>query len=192
MGFNFQPPFTAGQQKAIALVPKFFASPSIVGSIFIVQHVLRSPKRRQGVYHRILLLMSVHDFIYSVKAFMSTWPMPKDTPFVYGASGNTATCTAAGFWGQGGALTSICYNGSLTLYFLLVVRYGWKEEYIKRKVEVWLHLIPIAIGWSTAIAGLPLLLYNAFGWTCWINTWPLGCQEEKGNCQRGFNAGIYR
>ena len=191
MGVNFTPPFSERQQKAIALAPKFFAFPSIVGAFFIVHHVLRSEKRRKGVYHRILLLMSCHDLIYSIKAFVSTWPMPEDTPFVYGARGSTATCVVAGFFGHGGSLTSIFYNGSLTLYFLLVVRFGWKEERIKRRMEFFLHAVPIAIGWSTAIAGVPLDLYNAFGWTCWINTYPFGCVDGE-TCARGTNAAIYR
>lgn len=49
----------------------------------------------------------------------------------------------------------------------------------------------MAVGWSTAIAGIPLTLYNAFGWTCWINTYPLGCIDGE-TCERGDNAGIYR
>jgi hypothetical protein len=191
MGVNFTPPFSERQQKAIALAPKFFAFPSIVGSFFIVQHVLRSKKRRGGVYHRILLLMSFQDLIYGIKAFVSTWPMPEDTPFAHGAKGTTATCVVAGLFGHGGSLTSIFYNGSLTLYFLLVVRYGWKERRIKEKMELWLHAIPMAAGWSTAIAGVPLDLYNAFGWTCWINTYPIGCVDGV-TCERGDNAGVYR
>lgn len=191
MGRNFSPPFSERQLKAVAIAPKIAAFPSILGSLFIIQHVLLSKKRRGRVYHRILLLMSINDFIYSVKAFVSTWPIPEDTLFVHGARGTTQTCTVTGFFGQGGSLTSIVYNGSLTLFFLLVVRYGWKEEYIKENVEPWLHAVPFAVGWSTAIAGLPLSLYNAFGWTCWINSYPFGCIDNV-NCERGDYAGIYR
>jgi hypothetical protein len=190
-GSSFTPPFSERQLKAVAIVPKLAAFPSILGSLFIIQHVLRSKERRNRVYHRILLFMGIHDFIHAIKAFVSTWPIPEGTSFVYGARGNTATCTAAGFLGQGGSLTSIFYNGSLTLFFLLVVRYGWKEERIKRTVEPWLHIVPCAVGWSTAIAGIPLSLYNAFGWTCWINSYPFGCIDNV-NCERGDNAGIYR
>jgi hypothetical protein len=188
---HFTPPFSERQIKATAIVPKVFSFPAILGSLFIIQHILRSKKRRSRVYHRILLWMSVHDFIYSIKSFLSTWPIPDGTNFVYGAKGNTQTCATAGFLGHAGALTSIFYNGSLTVFFLMVVRFGWKEDYIKRKVEPWLHGIPLLFGWSTAIAGIPLQLYNAFGWTCWINTYPPGCTDNV-DCLRGDNAGIYR
>lgn len=188
---RFTAPFSESQLKAAAIVPKVAAFPSILGSLFIVQHVLRSKKRRGRVYHRILLWMSVNDFIYAVKAFVSTWPQPKDSSFAYGAAGTTATCSAAGFLGHGGSLTSICYNFSLTVFFLLVIRYGWKESQIKTRIEIWFHIIPFAVGWSTAIAGLFLELYNAFGWTCWINSFPSGCTYNV-NCERGNNAGVYR
>lgn len=188
---RFTFPFTERQLKANALVPKFASVPAIAGSLFIVQHVLRSKKRRGRVYHRILLMMSAHDFLFSLKNFSSTWPIPKST-MIYGSSGTQATCTAAGFLGHGSALTSICYNFSLTLFFVLVVRFGWKDERIRSShVELFLHGIPMLIGWSTAIAGLPLKLYNPLGWTCWINTSPPGCIDNE-TCLRGDNAGIYR
>jgi hypothetical protein len=190
---RFVAPFSESQLKAAAIVPKVAAFPSILGSLFIIQHVLRSKKRRGRVYHRILLLMSVNDLVYSFKAFISTWPQPRDTPdwLSYGSVGNAATCTAAGFLGHGSALTSIVYNLSLTIFFLMVVRYGWKESQIKKRVEFWLHFVPFLVGWSTATAGLFLKLFNAFGWTCWINSYPLGCTDNV-DCERGDNAGIYR
>lgn len=64
---RFVAPFSDSQLKAAAIVPKVAAFPSILGSLFIVQHVLRSKKRRGRVYHRILLLMSANDFVYSIK-----------------------------------------------------------------------------------------------------------------------------
>ena len=187
---RFTFPFTERQLRANALVPKFASVPAIVGSVFIIQHVIKNKKRRGRVYHRILLMMSIHDLIFSFKNFASTWPIPK-SEFVYGSSGNVATCTAAAFIGHGSALTSICYNFSLTAFFVFVVRFGWKEERIKKYVEPLLHCIPILVGWSTAVAGIPLKLYNPLGWTCWINTFPPGCIDNE-TCLRGDNAGIYR
>jgi len=185
------------QQKALAIIPKILSVPSWLGSTFIVQHVLRSPKRRKRVYHRILLLMCCMDWIFSIWTFISTWPIPADTPGVFGARGTTGTCTAAGFIGHGAGLSSIVFNGSLTLFFLLTVRFGWSEERTKRRIEPWVHIVPLSIGWGTAIAGLPLLLYNSFGLNCWIAPYPFGCKDssrygEEATCTRGDNAWIYR
>jgi len=170
---RFNPPFTTAQGKALAVLPKIFAFPSILGSIYIIQHVLRNGKRSKRVYHRLLLSMSSMDLIFSMKEFMSTWVLPKDSSSTFGASGTAGTCTAAGFFGQGSGLTSILYNGALTLFFLLTIRFGWTESRV-RKIEPAMHVIPIAIGWGTAIAGLPLDLYHPIGINCWIggpNAW---------------------
>jgi len=63
------------------------------------------------------------------------------------------------------------YNGTLTVYFLLTISYGWKLDRVKKR-EIWLHAIPLTLGWGTAIAVLPMDLYNAIGWTCWIGGSP--------------------
>jgi len=187
---RFKAPFSLEQQQFLALCPKITALPSIVGSAYIVQHIVRSPKRCRRVYHRLLLGMSVMDFIWSVKSFCSTWPIPSYTG-IYLASGTTQTCAAAGFFGHGAALTSAMYSGTLTLYYLLTIRYGWKQERIRRYEPVVLHAFPLAIGWATAIAGLPLLLFNPIGWTCWIGPWPPLC-GQGGTCARGENAFLYQ
>jgi hypothetical protein len=71
-----------------------------------------------------------------------------------------------------------------------------------KSLENALHAIPLLIGWGTAIAGLPLKLYNSIGVNCWIAAYPLGCQQsfrqddkDDANfrtCARGDNAFIYR
>lgn len=188
---NWTPPLTENQQKANAIIPKFTASLSLIGSTFIVFHVLQSKKRRHRVYHRILLGLSLMDMISSFKSFLSTWPIPEGTTF--GAVGSTQSCTAAGFFGHASSLASALYNGSLTVYFLLTIKYGRKHF---RGIEPFLHAIPLSVGWGTAIAGIPLTLYNTIGWTCWIAPLPLSCQQshEYGytTCIRGDNAYIYR
>jgi hypothetical protein len=190
---TFTPPLNSVQQKALAIVPKCTAVPSILGSLFIIKHALHK-KRRNRVYHRLVWAMSSMDLIWSIKAFMSTWPVPAPTN-IYGARGTTESCAVWGAIGQGASLASILYNASLTLFFLLTVRYGWSERR-SRQIEVWLHLLPLLIGWSTAITGLPLTLYNSIGWTCWIGPWPLNCQDTRRfgetTCLRGDNAWIYR
>jgi hypothetical protein len=116
------------------------------------------------------------DIIFGIKTFLSTWPIPEQTPFVWGAIGTFSTCTAFGFIGHGASLASAIYNGSLTVYFLLTIAFSWREQKIRDSyVEFFLHAIPLTIGWGTAVVGIPLDLYNPIGWTCWIGTFPPGC-----------------
>jgi hypothetical protein len=175
------------QQKFLAITPKVTSIPSLIGVVtFIIQHVIRSKKRRcSRAYHRILLSMSIMDWIWTVKAFVSTWPIPSDVLFVYASVGITQTCTVFGFLGHGSSLSSGSYNGTLPLYFLLVIRYGWSHDRVKSKAKVWIHSIPLTIGWGTALAGLALDLFHPIAWTCWLCTFPVGCGSSTYPCIRG-------
>ena len=195
MGRNYLAPLTRPQQKGIAIVPKICSVPSFAGASLILWKIAHSKSRQGRVYHRILAVMSVMDVVFSLWTFCSTWVIPKGTFGVYGAVGNTQTCTAAGFVGQGAGLTSIMYNGSLAIFFILSVLWGWSERRLKM-VEHWLHILPLIVGWGTAIAGLPLNLYNSIGINCWIAEYPFGCEDSRRHgettCLRGDNAWIYR
>jgi hypothetical protein len=68
---KFTQPFTENQLKTFVLLPKVTAAPSLLACAYIIQHVLRSKKRRGRVYDRILLLMSLNDFIFALKTFFS-------------------------------------------------------------------------------------------------------------------------
>ena len=165
----------------------------------MIYHIACSSKRRNRVYHRILLAMALNDVLFSIRCFIGTWAIPSNVPYeVYGNVGTTETCTASGFVGQGAALTSMLYNASLTLYFFLTITLGYRQERFKDRIlncrthdtgsssnktsgrctsfcptlEVWMHAIPLGVGWIIAIVGLPLQLYNPIGWTCWITLPP--------------------
>lgn len=133
--------------------------------------------------------MSGMDFVYSIKTFISTCPLPASNG-TFGAMGTTATCAAAGFFGQGGSLSSVVYNGTLTWYYLPTIRQGWTHRKFQG-VEWFLHFVPLAIGWGTAVAALILDLYNPIGWTCWIGPWPYGCDKDD-TCERGSDAKLFR
>ena len=200
-------PFTGNpsnsQMVALAIVPKVAGVFSMMGSGYIVYDVLRRNNRRKrstSSYHRILLGLSLNDIIMSFGLFTSTWPMPVDTPSVWGARGNTATCEAIGFLEQAG-VAAVLYSGSLSTYYLLKIRYGWTDAYLKR-VEVWFHAIPIVFALATMIAGIPLKLYNSGIFDCWIAPLPLNCNQSWRHpdpsdpayvpCERGDNASIYQ
>ena len=183
---RFTPPFSLTQQKVLAIVPKVTAVPSILGAASIMRDVLRKKKWR--VYHRIMLAMSAMDFLYAVKCFVSTWIIPEELQ-IWGALGSTRTCDAFGFLGHGSSLSSVIYNGSLAIYFVLTIAYNWRESAIRKSgLEFMLHAVPLTVGWTTAIASLVMELNNPIGWTCWIGTYPPGCglpAPWSPPCERG-------
>ena len=100
---------TPSQQVALAIIPKVTSALSIFGSAYITVDVLR-PKRRLNIqsYQRLLVGMSICDLSMSGGIFMSTWPMPREVPNVYGNVGTVQTCSAQGFFEQFGVSTVMC------------------------------------------------------------------------------------
>jgi hypothetical protein len=183
-------PFSLAQQRTLALLPKITGFLSFMGSALIVFTVVRDEKKRNVVYHRLLCGLSVVDISASFWLALSTWPVPKDSGVVW-AVGTTQTCTLQGFFTQFG-ISSSFYNASLSTYYLLVIRYGWKEHQIKR-IEPYLHAAPCLWAGCTAIAGLPLKLFNNANLWCWIAPLPSTCVSDPAvDCIRGHHAEIYR
>lgn len=120
--------------------------------------------RRSKTQYRLLLGLGMADFFASTSTFLSTWPMPVGAHYL--ASGTQQTCQAAGFLLQLYVL-SVLYNGCLTLHYLLVVRYGWKEPKLK-KIEPWMHAFSLMFGIGTAIFGAVIGAYHNAGTSCWF------------------------
>ena len=170
---------TLTQQQSLAIIPKFAGLASFLFSCMIVYTVSRDQKKRDKTYHRLLLGMALADMSSSIWLAMSTWPIPKETGILW-AVGNTTTCTFQGFFTQFG-ISSAIYNGSLSFYYLLVVRYGWRSDQMKR-IEPCLHGVPLLWALLTAIAGLPLTLFNSANFWCWVASYH----------NRGRHADIFR
>lgn len=187
--------WTHTQQVHLSIWPHFTGPLSMVGSGLIICEVLRDPKKRRKVYHRLLLAMSICDLNTSLWYSLSTVAIPRGTENVYAPSGTRGTCTAQGFFIQFGIATPL-YNAALAIYYLLIVRYQWKEQRI-RKAEKALHAAPLAWAAATSLASLGMTLLNNANLWCWIASVPLGCTGSRRNggvndCERGDNAWIYR
>lgn len=182
------------QHIATAIAPKITASLSIMGSIFIITDILKSKEKMGRTYSRILLVMSIYDFLTSIAQGLSTWPIPQGSGRVY-AAGTTFTCSFQGFFTQLGVGAPM-YNCSLSFYYLVVIAFAFTEERVK-EFEWFMHGIPLVFSIGTAVAGLPLTLYNnAYLW-CWIAALPNDCengtnQGGEGPCQRGHYAWVFR
>jgi hypothetical protein len=87
-------------------------------------------------------------------------------------------------------------NCCLAVYYLLVVGFGVSEERLRYNIEPAMHLLAVAFGLLTAIAGVFLDLYNNASLWCWIAPIPVGCDDSmrygETTCIRGNNAWIYR
>lgn len=52
------------------------------------------------------------------------------------------------------------YNGLLSLYYVLTVRYGVQRDVFARKYEPWFHVLAIVFFVGTATAGLAMGMYS--------------------------------
>jgi hypothetical protein len=191
------------QLTAAVLCPKFTAIASVVGSSLMIRDIIlrrRNSSDSVSTRHRLLAGMSVCDILSSSAWFLTSWPVPEDAPtmtvWTVWNVGNRQTCVAQGFFIQWGIGTAT-YNACLALYYLLVIRYGWKDEYISKRVEPLLHFVAVGFALSTSVAALALDLFNPIGYTCFIASFPRFCTqswENKGptNCIHGDNAVIYQ
>ena len=234
----------ANRQKAIALIPKFSAFLSVIGSGFIIYDIVlshfnipltwwkkkkpnpnsftsdkfntrgsggscvnsnrgRSSRRfaqrktlKNSAYYRLMLAMSISDFMVSFAWFCTTWPIPKDensrdnpSEMVYGNIGTPKTCEAQAFFIQLGIITPF-YNALLACYYYLTIRREWKEEEFKRRIEYVGHFVSVSFGFGTSIAGLVMELFNNSVVWCWIAPYPAGCGDgpDQVPCDRGANS----
>ncbi|CAJ1948245.1 unnamed protein product [Cylindrotheca closterium] len=159
---------------ALAVAPKVPALLSLGGSIYIVWSVLSSREKRSNIYHRLMLGLSCSDILSSHIYFLGTWLIPRGSsgPFgdVYMAFGTPETCSYSGFFNQL-AVASPLYNVSLSIYYLLHIQQGWKENSLK-KIEPLFHVIPALFAVGTAISAAVGEMYGNVFWTCWINPDP--------------------
>ena len=184
------PSFSKKENWILAITSIASSLLSLVGSSCILSIIVRDHKRKlKKTYHRLLLMLSLSDTMNSLRGVVSPFLIPSDTPGAFGAAiGTQGTCTGLGFSVQLG-LMSAFYSASLAIYFFLIVQPKIQPTIISTFVEPILHIISISYPLGSAIAGLPLTLYNPTenGVGCWITPYPWGCLDDN-SCVRGEKA----
>jgi hypothetical protein len=195
--------FTPQQQVVLAIMPKISAILALLADGWIITEVLtdqsstsKQPPKRHHPYHRLLCAMSLYGSLESLSNFASTWPMPRGTPGVYGAMGTQTTCTLQGYL-ESFSMCAPMYNACLSFYYLLVIKYGWSEEALRRTVEPCMHFGIFAFTFGSATYTLTTDLYNPANLWCWIASVPSNCWDswrygDQATCIRGDNAWIFR
>ena len=121
-----------------------------------------------------MLGVSCGDLISSIIVLFTPFMLPQNNDDEEGtpeknlwAIGNDTSCTIAGFMAQLG-LCSPWYSLMLSIYFLLLVKYGVKETKFAKNYESWMHLVCIGYPLITAILGASMGLYeDMIGVVCW-------------------------
>jgi hypothetical protein len=172
---------TRTQYGALVVVDNGAAFLSLLGSLLICR---TSWRKRTKLYHRLLFALSASDVLSSAGLVLHPWLMPRGTPNLVWAVGNSSTCQAAGFMFVVFLLLVSFYNCLLSMMFLFTVRYKWKDEDIHKHLETPAHVvafvIPLFIGVSGIVSGSfkPTIFVN----TCWIGSCSIDQLYRDGSC----------
>ncbi len=157
---------------------------SVISSSTLIWMILKSSKGLSTVQHRLLLGLSISDILSSVGYSTFNMMAPADVSyFVWNAMGNQATCNVQGFLMFTGTYGGLFYNSTLNLYYLAVVRFEKNEEYIRTKIEPFLHGVPIVV---TLIFSLTMLVKEHFNDDGFGNCiWP---DFYAPHCENGYES----
>jgi hypothetical protein len=176
--------------KTYAIIQRITGSASVIASTCLALHILRSHDGLSTTYHRLVFGLSGADILFSLAHVLSSTMVPKELNyFVPYAQGNTATCDAQGFLVFAGTGVANLYNCSICLYYLSIIRYNKKDDYIRNKLEPWFHGISIIIPFVISFVLLAMKGQN-FGTTiCFVgpNDPPHCIGYESGDTPNGFS-----
>ena len=166
---------------------------SMLGAIYIILDIGISADRRKIVKNRIIFLMSVCDFIYSLlRPVIGTALFPRyvDAP---GAIGTQLTCTLQGFFSFSALYMSINFNMMLALCYVLMIIFNYSEDAMKHWLQPLLIFAPVLVGLSITTPALLVQGFNPSGsFGCEFANWPPVCATvlySDKECERGFASG---
>lgn len=124
---------------------------SAIGSLCILTHIIVG-KKITNPYHRIVLGLSVADFISSVTLAIVA-------PIFYEETLQPGPACTANGWFVVFGYSAALYNAALSFNFLLVIYFEKSNNQI-RTYEIVLHLVAILYPAGMAFIGLFLEVYN--------------------------------
>ncbi len=164
--------------KNIAILRSISATISAISSSALMWMITRSHKGLSTTQHRLLLGLCLFDISSSLGVVFSNPMAPSDLAYmVWNVRGNEASCDAQGFLIVMGVTGGIFYNAALNLYYLAVVKYGKSDDYIRAKIEPFLHGVPIVAALAYSITALIRKHFNDDGYgSCYSPVhYPLHC-----------------
>jgi len=176
-------------------IPTTSAIISFFSSALIILIIFKSDEKLTNTYHRIMFVLSFTDLIYSTSVGLTTLPMPTDVGEVYPAFagrgfGTPLTCTIQGFISTSSVTFIAWVNISLSLYYLLKIRYQTPKEKLRKYFEPIMLVLGLIICLTFTWSYLRRQEINPVPYTPWCSggDYPFACSEVDINlCIRGGN-----
>ena len=173
--------------KIYSIIQMTSAPISMLASATLMFMIFRSHKKLSTPLHRLLLGLSISDFIASFAlSFVSTLS-PTDH-IGWNTSGNMTLCRTQAFihfWSQN---ASPMYNCSLCIYYLIEIKYTSLQEYLA-KIEILLHIIPVLLPLIFSIITLSIDEFHPNATTCTVVAIPIECKfdpDPEVDCEGGL------
>jgi hypothetical protein len=176
--------------KTLGIMFNITGSVSTIASMCLVVHILRSHHGLSTTYHRLVFGLCIGDILSSFAQALGSAMVPKEMNYLIpGAQGNTATCTAQGSLVGVGVGVAASYNCCICLYYLAIIRYNKKDEYIRNKLEPWFHGISIIIPLVVGFIFMAMKSFNLCEAVCYLrqNDPPHCIGYESGDMPKGFS-----
>lgn len=141
-------------------------------------------KRREGMFHRLALGMSIHMILGGIFNLVGPAAAP---PMVFGGSGTIVTCSLQGFMIYIAMFSPLLYYASLCICSYVGVLNNFKHakiDWIEKYIHCLANIFPLG-------AGIFLLAVEAINYSdrfgfCAPTSYPDGCQNNPDiECERG-------
>lgn len=162
--------------------------PRVVGLVTMMSAVTilsMAWNRRKFVFHRLVLGMAIHQFIYGLMYSLGTLLIPREYDEYYGNFGTIGTCDFQGFALYIGTRSSAIYYGLFCIYgYVATLNDFDKNKY--QWVEKWIHIVVHFYTLSTGSYSLAVEGYNPVRGYCKMASYPLDCEtSDDVVCERG-------
>jgi len=182
------PLFSKAQESILGIVSVLVAPLSAVGSALILWSIYKNRERTlRSTYHRLILGMSILDLCGSISMILlGPWALPKESGFVMASAKNFHACEASAFF-LTLLLGGMWYSCFLSLNFVFLIKYEWKEKTLKCCLEPMAHMMAFLFPLISGIEGVVANMMNPVdilpGW-CWFAE--PSCHTKKDmECTRG-------
>lgn len=129
-------------------------------------------------------------FCHALVFLLGTTPVPEEQG-VWGAAGNTATCTLQGLLLQFALFGALGWDATLSTSYLLMVRYN-VDGFRLQKWERYLHFLVWPFSLVLSLYPLYKGMYNFNHNVCWLESLPTNCELTGEECIRGAGANLWQ